>query len=50
MALYWGCWMMDSVAMLDTLIFSLCIEPLRALCHYNLVTGTNKQSYSNLTY
>ena len=22
--------------------------PFRALCHYNLVTATNKQSYSNL--
>jgi len=26
------------------------IKPFRALCHYNLVTGTNKQSYSNLNY
>ena len=26
------------------------VKPFRALCHYNLVTGTNKQSYSNLNY
>jgi len=26
------------------------IKLFRALCHYNLVTGTNKQSYSNLNY
>ena len=24
------------------------IKPFRTLCHYNLVTGTNKQSYSKL--
>jgi len=30
--------------------FFLCIKPFRALCHYNLVTGTIKQSYSNLNY
>jgi len=26
------------------------IKPFIDLCHYNLVTGTNKQSYSNLNY
>ena len=26
------------------------IKPIRVLCHYNLVTGINKFSYSNLNY
>jgi len=30
--------------------FFLYIKPFRALCQYNLVTGTNKQSYSKLNY
>jgi len=31
-------------------VFFIHIKPSRALCHYNPVTGTNKQSYSNLNY
>ena len=30
--------------------FFFNIQPFRALCHYNPVTGTNKQSYSNINY
>ena len=32
------------------IFFLIYIKPFRALCHYNLVTGTNNKSYSNLNY
>jgi len=32
----------------NTVFIYFLINPFRDLCHYNLATGTNKQSYCNL--